>query len=316
MSNLKATALKYAARGWNVIPLHGAWIPTHDNDHGNVRCTCIKGYNCKSKGKHPRNYQGSKGASKDPDQIKEWCEEWPFANIGVVTGKRSGFWVIDIDIKNKINGLDSLIELWGEEITETRMGLCQKTPSGGIHILVQWNDEITPSNSSRILTNVDIRSEGGYIVVNPSMIAGIPYEWNDESLEPIEWTTWITELAQLSTQKKYVADKPKGEFLDLEELYQQGIAEGERDTTLFRIASKMRIMDVPYSIALFIMTRMGERCTPFDDEVKQLIVDKLDHAYDAYAPKTKEERKEYAQKNLSGDDSSGDKWKNKLYNLA
>lgn len=296
MSERLEAALQYAERGWAVLPLHGAWTPKNDNPDQQLRCSCIKGYKCKSKGKHPRNHQGSRGASKDFNTIKEWWDEWPMANIGIATGPASGFWVIDIDMKKGANGWDSMFDLWGEEINETKMGLCQKTPTGGFHILVDWDEEVQPANQTGVLANVDIRADGGFIVAYPSRIGGEQYIWNDENFEPTEWTTWMVELCQLSHQKKFTIDKDGGSQLDLESIYQSGIPDGERDNTMLRVAAKLRIMDIPYTIALFIMSRIGERCEPYDAEVQQMIVDKLDYAYERFTTKTKEERREYAQR--------------------
>jgi hypothetical protein len=61
-------ALRYIALGWPVLPL---------------------------KGKVPLNEHGSKDATLNPDQAREWWEKWPDANIGIATGLR--FFVVDID---------------------------------------------------------------------------------------------------------------------------------------------------------------------------------------------------------------------------
>jgi hypothetical protein len=64
---------------------------------------------CKSPAKHPLCKNGLNDGSSDPKQIEEWWSKWPYANVGVVTGKRSGIVVLDIDAKN--NGFISLAQL-------------------------------------------------------------------------------------------------------------------------------------------------------------------------------------------------------------
>ena len=65
-------ALGYAAQGLYVFPI-------------------------KPRGKTPLTNHGFKDASTDPEQIRAWWTRWPDANIGITTGKASGFWVLDLD---------------------------------------------------------------------------------------------------------------------------------------------------------------------------------------------------------------------------
>jgi hypothetical protein len=37
------------------------------------------------------------GASTDPDTLASWWRRWPWANIGIATGARSGIIVVDVD---------------------------------------------------------------------------------------------------------------------------------------------------------------------------------------------------------------------------
>ena len=107
-TNPLVAALKYAANGWRVVPL---WEPKTDGT-----CTCPKGSNCSSPGKHPRLNNGHLGASTDPDQIRTWWRQWPNANIGLVT---DGSVVIDFDPQH--GGLDTLAVDQG---ARSRSGRC------------------------------------------------------------------------------------------------------------------------------------------------------------------------------------------------
>ena len=82
-----SAALDYATRGWRVIPLHS---PTAGG------CSCGK-TGCEHAGKHPRTKNGSKDGSSDPKTTREWWKLWPDANVGIVTGPESGFFVLDVD---------------------------------------------------------------------------------------------------------------------------------------------------------------------------------------------------------------------------
>src|SRR3990167_7996887 len=141
-------SLRYAEKGWNVFPL----VPNNKN---------------------PLTQNGFKDATKNPDQIRAWLEDKPLANIGIATGKESGFFVIDIDVKNGAKGLESLKTI---SLPPT---LSVKTPSGGWHFYFQYREGMKCKNG--ILPGIDIKTEGGYVVAPPSVIDGNYYQWADDS---------------------------------------------------------------------------------------------------------------------------------------
>ncbi len=81
-------ALDYAARSWDIFPVHGI---------ENGVCSCDKGKECGRPGKHPLTHHGLKDATNDETQIRKWWTQWPEANIAVATGARSGLLVVDAD---------------------------------------------------------------------------------------------------------------------------------------------------------------------------------------------------------------------------
>ena len=83
-------ALRYARRGWRVLPLYTA---------SDGKCSCAAGQSCDHPGKHPRTPNGVKDATTDRTIIKGWWKRWPDANIGIATGRRSGILVLDVDGK-------------------------------------------------------------------------------------------------------------------------------------------------------------------------------------------------------------------------
>ena len=120
-------ALAYAQRGWRVLPVYSA------EDGG--RCTCEKGRECDSPGKHPRTRRGGKDATTDEGQIKEWWTEWPEANVGIATGEQSGLLVFDVDPRH---GGDK--SLAGFEAEHGHLPLTPKvsTGGGGCHLYFQY----------------------------------------------------------------------------------------------------------------------------------------------------------------------------------
>ena len=65
------------------------------NDDG--VCTCPKGADCGSPGKHPMTRHGIKDASSDPFQIAAMFSAHPECNSGLATGRASGVVVLDQD---------------------------------------------------------------------------------------------------------------------------------------------------------------------------------------------------------------------------
>jgi hypothetical protein len=243
--------------------------------------------------KQPYTPNGFHDATTNIDQIVEWWAQHPTALIGVPTGPRSGFWVVDIDMKKGKDGLATLLEY-----TKARNGewsdkwLAQKTPTGGYHLLFKWDDKFPVHNRASVIrkdSGVDIRGDGGYIIVAPSAIGSEEYKWNNIEHEIPDAPQWARDLAA-TTAPSAMPEHPHG-ATDLEQIYAEGIHEGARDDTLFRVASSLRAKDVDYHTALFVMRRLGERCIPYDDEVKQMVVAKLNNAYGRYEPKTAKELK-------------------------
>ena len=156
--SLVCSALEYAARGWFVIPLHS---PTARG------CSCGRA-DCQSPAKHPRTAHGLKDASRESATIREWWERWPDANIGILTGPESGFFVLDVDGKQ---GEESLIELErrGCHLPDT---YTVRTGGGGQHLYFLWLQGADVRNSqSKIAPGLDIRGQGGYVAAPPSLHA-------------------------------------------------------------------------------------------------------------------------------------------------
>src|SRR3989442_9828200 len=106
-SNLE-WALKYAKVGWRVIPLH--WVSSKNSSDGAIPfCSCHKKERCSAMGKHPIFDNWTELAATDESKIREWFAFYPYANIGIATGKKSGIFCLDIDPRN---GGDATVENW------------------------------------------------------------------------------------------------------------------------------------------------------------------------------------------------------------
>jgi hypothetical protein len=142
-------ALKYARRGWRVFPLHS---PTFDG------CSCGS-RNCKNAGKHPRTLHGLKDASTDDAVIRGWWKQWPEANIGIATGPKSGFFVLDVDGEDGQASL-KILEALGQ-LPQTLCAYTGRKGSGGectgFHLYFTWPAGKNLSNSAgRLGKGLDI----------------------------------------------------------------------------------------------------------------------------------------------------------------
>ena len=142
-------ALWCVARGWPVFPVR--WD------------------------KHPLIKWGV-GASTDVKTVTQWWQRWPQALVGVPTGRRSGFIVLDVDVKDGRNGFDTLADLGRSNLPLTPIA---HTRSGGVHVYFACIAiEIRNSEGEHGLgVGLDVRGEGGFVII-PSPNSG--YRWDPE----------------------------------------------------------------------------------------------------------------------------------------
>lgn len=199
---LLTAALEHARAGRKVFPLHHVLA--------NGSCSCGDGGTCRSAGKHPRFHKddlpaGLKNATTDEAQIRIWWDRWPKANIGLATGRPSGFWVLDVDPRH--GGDETLMEL------ERRHGPLPHTveaisASGGRHILFSLpegfevrNIQRTGESESPLGAGLDLRGDGGLIVGAGSRAAnGRGWYWDAEhhpaDTEIAPAASWLLELVR------------------------------------------------------------------------------------------------------------------------
>ncbi|PLS87145.1 MAG: hypothetical protein CYG60_03450 [Actinobacteria bacterium] len=151
-------ALDYACQGIPVFPLRpGTKVPAVPKREGG---------------------EGYRDATTNRDQIRRWWRRWPDANVGVPTGTRSGFLVLDVDPDK---GGDGSLKILIFEHGELPATATVNTGGGGQHYYYSYpvGAEIR-NNASKLGPGLDIRGEGGYVVVPPSVTTG-PYYWGDRS---------------------------------------------------------------------------------------------------------------------------------------
>jgi hypothetical protein len=141
---------------------------------------------CEPGGKAPLTYNGFWDATTDARRIRAWWGRWPDANVGVPTGRRSGLLVLDVDPRD--GGAEGLAELEvaGGPLPETAKA---RTGGGGTHVFFAYPvGEEVRSSAGRLGPGLDVRGEGGYVVVPPSRTLSA-YEWLDRL--PLADPAWL-----------------------------------------------------------------------------------------------------------------------------
>lgn len=145
---------------------------------------------CSPENKRPLTPHGFKDASLDEGQIRQWWQQHPMAMIGLPTGKTTGFWVVDCDGEQGKAAFQELCQQHGY----TPDTLSQNTPSGGCHYLFACPPTPVKNSVSKLAPSVDVRGEGGYIIVAPSIKAdGSRYVWTGKN-QPVSAPEWLLAL--------------------------------------------------------------------------------------------------------------------------
>jgi putative DNA primase/helicase len=167
-------ALAYAERGWPVFP-----------------CAASK---------RPLIAHGHVDASLDPEQVRTWWARHPHALIGVPTGSRTDFWVLDVD------DVEAFRAAYPWVLPRTRRSKTGK----GLHYYFAWQADMPIRNAQRSprgwpfreLPGAEVRGEGGYVIVPPSKHpSGAAYLWEEDAEilpAPLELLSRLAAASNLS----------------------------------------------------------------------------------------------------------------------
>jgi bifunctional DNA primase/polymerase-like protein len=239
-------ALTYASNGWPVFPLLGK--------------TPLKGSN------------GHKDATCDQQKIQEWWSKNPTANIGLATGKLSGLLVLDVDPRH--GGHDSFKKLEAAygPFPQTRMS---RTAHGGLHRFYGYpNDNNRYPNAVELqgLPGIDVRGDGGYVVLPPSRLYDrLSYIWGDTAVPIAPAPRWL--LDTLTKQPVQHEKNPQGggfarvtEKKWLSEAVEKA-REGNRNQIGFSLACQLRddgfSQQQAHDIMLSYVDQVGSGKTPY-----------------------------------------------------
>jgi hypothetical protein len=236
---LLAAALRYAELGYRVFP-------------------------CAPSGKAPLTEHGFHDAMSDAEQIKRWWTQHPQANIGIPT---EGLLVIDIDGDGNPwpGDPERAADLAGA-------GAVALTPRGGRHYLFRRpGGKAWKCSTGKLAASVDVRTDGGYIVVPPSVLEARAYRWApglelDEPpeclLEPPAWL--IVELDALTTTPNlWVNGTSASGTVAASGGEANPIPVGQRNVALASLAGTMRRVGMTRSEILAALCQVNDdRCRP------------------------------------------------------
>jgi hypothetical protein len=141
--------------------------------------------------KEPAIARGFKASTTNPETIRRYWRV-PDRNIGIATGAPSGVWALDVDGEDGAASLRVLERQHGK-LPETWIS----STGRGWHVWLRYTVPI-PSTSGRIAPGLDVRADGGYAVVPPSIHPnGRAYAWVvPPEGEPAEAPDWLVALAR------------------------------------------------------------------------------------------------------------------------
>ncbi len=265
-------AEQYIALEWPVFAVWGL-------DGAGV-CACRKCKLCERPGKHPVPHNGVYGATLDYDRIAEVVSESPSYGLAVRAGRRSGISVLDVDPRN--GGAESLagLERRHGPLPET---VRARTGGGGWHYYFAQPDVRFKNRDGEIGAGLDVRTDGGYVIVPPSIVhpSGASYVWEIDPrlVPPAPMPDWllgrILDSQRRSKRDPGTVPRRSGSFRWTD--YLDGAPEGRRHTTLFLIVCALRGPDVPRRFITDLALYFAARCRPAfpEDEALDLVDDVL-----------------------------------------
>ncbi|HET6481230.1 MAG TPA: bifunctional DNA primase/polymerase, partial [Actinoplanes sp.] len=246
--DIASAAMTYIERGWAVVALH---------DVVGGACSCGSAdprHAWKQGGKHPLEGGWQNRGMRRVAEVRDAWARRPGANLGIVTGRASGVWVLDVDPDNGGDKqLAGLVSAFGA-LPET---YAVRTGSGGTHYYWTMPDFDFTNSRGRLPLGLDVRGNASQVVAPPSHTLKGPYSvvldvapvaapgWllemirPPERVEPVlsEWSGWEPEMVEGAVAERgpaYAAAAVR------EVLAQLAAAQpGERNTIAYRVGRRL-----------------------------------------------------------------------------
>ena len=223
MSKMLDAALEYIAAGFSVFPV--------------------------SVDKKPLTAHGLKDATQTQQGVREYWTKWPDAGIAIPT---DGLIVLDFDKKS--GGAESLVKLQNDygKLPDTRV---HRTGGGGLHFIYRNPNGHDVRNTVKAggYDGIDIRANGGYIVVPPSLHPTGKIYMKLTEFPIAAAPEWIVGLTKSKTPN--FSNIPAGESVPF--------PEGQRNQSLTKIAGSLRRNGLAEEAILIALVEANKRqCIP------------------------------------------------------
>ncbi|OFX04187.1 MAG: hypothetical protein A3E78_02525 [Alphaproteobacteria bacterium RIFCSPHIGHO2_12_FULL_63_12] len=180
-------------------------------------------------------------------EVEEWWTNTPDANVALVLGR--GVFAVDVDGPEG----EAALALEGIELPADAP---TSVTGRGRHVFFSGDCD----NRVGVLTKVDTRSDGGYVVAPPSVHpSGSPYAWlvPFEGHPPLPAPAKLKEL--LARPTRPTQDQKGDDWLTVA---LAGVGEGQRDTICTRLAGYFIGKNITPSVVESLLHDWAERCTP------------------------------------------------------
>lgn len=196
------------------------------------------------------------------EDVAEWFRRWPDANIGVVSGEISNLIVLDVDPKH---GSDAALERLERTYGPVPATVEATTGGGGPHLYFAHPGGLV-RNRAGLAQGIDLRGDGGYIVAPPSIHpSGAFYEWapgrNPDEIALAPLSRWLIAPMQGLRVGRSLSD--------WRHLVKEGVAEGQRNSTIASLTGHLLWHNVDPDVALEVLLAWNRmRCRPPLDDAE------------------------------------------------
>lgn len=206
----------------------------------------------------------------DMNKIREMFNIYPRASLAVATGRKSGIVALDFeahaDDPELPTGLE-VLDRWeeftgGMELTPT---LTARTASGGRHLIYRVGPDDVVTGRNRILPSMDVKAEGGYIVLPPApgrewIHTGLPSE------APPGLLPWLSardgKKSSAWNSRTTGLRSPHADGYNFELFFRNGCPGGHRDDfindLIFRLRKRGKTYDEAESIVRYAYDQIAQ----------------------------------------------------------
>ena len=224
---------------------------------------------CRADSKEPAIPRGVHGASDDVDTVRAWLdnltEKEARPNIGIACGQGS-IVVVDIDYKNDQDAFLNAGELCGHDTAQLWEPdtVIVDTPSGGQHWYFRAPD-FPVKNRTGIVSGVDIKADGGYVIAAGSSINGKHYDYSREGD--------IAPLPEALLKRLNGVVKPHANAISWGEVSGVSVAEGGRNDALTKFAGRLWNASLRADELYLVLLERNKQYKPPlpEDEVRRIV---------------------------------------------